>query len=753
MEGRSKARRGYFQSPTAVTLASGAPATTTSSIQAVKEPDPIVGRLRKQRSAAVRTKSPPVTSTSFRSQRVTSKDPFQVGSRVIINSKLSCPRKGSVHAVCFGSLKVKLDFGTSITVNRDCCTLEATGKKERPKPATKRSTSAERIPRSRLTSSHHIPQEVPKKKLHRSSETMRMTRPEPSKIRSRSNDRERESIPKRTSSAEATGRRLPAEIRKSPADNGRRSLFSTSHAKVGRATSPPRLSTIPKAKAASPKSASTEFSHFKPKMRERSPALNERPILPPTTNGERPSSPVKKRPQSPIRKHTLQHKSSLDFSMSTQLKREGRSTTKGKTSLHRSHTHSHPQPMSYDTFYRGDSIPRQKLNCGEGGFCRLAPNDFLSNRYELVSLLGRGQSSTVWFAKDTKAEPQSDHQYVAIKVTKCAKNIRCSSLHEIALLYFIKQNSSNGVGIAQLLNHFEHDGMHGVHVCMVFELLGHPLDVLMAQSGFRGIKDISLVKDITKSILKALKQLKLINVVHTDMKPENLMFVKPSADVLSQVDKRYRPEVGTQVSLLEDLRAQRKVKISDFGLSFLLRPSDGKRHTGEDLTESDQRLIKASNYVKGALIQTREYRAPEIILGNDFTCETDIWSLACIVYEMVTGRFLFDPKSKPGVIDEHTNDVQHLSEITQTIGPPDAGVIQQDNGVYVSKFYTKSGLTRGTLNHKISDMRSRVHEAVPDDHEAILIINFIMSCLTWCPSTRPDASACLNHEWLTGCAG
>ena len=751
MEGRSKARRGYFQSPTAVALASTAPAPATSSIQAVREPD--VQKARKPRSSAVRTKSPPVTSTSFRSQRVAAKDPFQVGSRVVINSKLStCPRRGSVHAVCFGSLKVKLDFGTSVTVNRECCTLEGTSNKKERKPAAKRSTSAERIPRSRVTLTHRIPQEVPHlaKKKNRSSETMGMARPEPTRLRSRSNERERDAAPKRTSSAEAAGRRSPESIRKSPADTGRRSLHTASHAKVGgRAISPPRLSTL-KTKLTTPKSASTEFSHYKPKMRERSPEK-----MAAATNGntsDRPSSPVKKRPQSPTRKHSHpQHKSTLDFSASTQIKREGRAVTKGKTSIQRSHTHSHPQPLSYDSFFRGDSIPRQKLNYGEGGYSRLSPADILSNRYELVSLLGRGQSSTVWFAKDLQKENETEHQYVAIKVTKCAKNIRCSSLHEIALLYFIRHNSTtSGVGVAQLLNHFEHDGMHGIHVCMVFELLGHPLDVLMAQSGFKGIRDIPLIKDITVSILKALRQLKLFSVVHTDMKPENLMFIKPSADVLAQVDKKYRPGVGTRMSLLEDLRAQRRVKISDFGLSFLLKSTDGKRHTGEDLTEGDLRLIKASNYVKGALIQTREYRAPEIILGNHFTCETDIWSLACIVYEMVTGRFLFDPKSKPGVIDEHTNDIQHLAEITQTIGSPELRVINPDEGVYVSKFYTKSGLTRGTLNHKICDMKIRIHEAVPNEEEAKQIINFITSCLTWSPDARPDAGDCLNHTWLRG---
>jgi serine/threonine-protein kinase SRPK3 len=44
-------------------------------------------------------------------------------------------------------------------------------------------------------------------------------------------------------------------------------------------------------------------------------------------------------------------------------------------------------------------------------------------------------------------------------------------------------------------------------------------------------------------------------------------------------------------------------------------------------------------------IQTRQYRSPEVILGAKYDTSTDIWSLGCIVFELLTGDFLFDPKS------------------------------------------------------------------------------------------------------------
>ena len=43
-------------------------------------------------------------------------------------------------------------------------------------------------------------------------------------------------------------------------------------------------------------------------------------------------------------------------------------------------------------------------------------------------------------------------------------------------------------------------------------------------------------------------------------------------------------------------------------------------------------------------IQTRQYRAPEVLLGANYDTSVDIWSLACIVFELVTGDLLFDPQ-------------------------------------------------------------------------------------------------------------
>lgn len=64
------------------------------------------------------------------------------------------------------------------------------------------------------------------------------------------------------------------------------------------------------------------------------------------------------------------------------------------------------------------------------------------------------------------------------------------------------------------------------------------------------------------------------------------------------------------------------------------------------------------------LIQTREYRSPEVILRGDYDESADIWSLACMVFELITGDYLFDPKK--GKTFKKNDD--HLALISELIG-------------------------------------------------------------------------------------
>ena len=56
-------------------------------------------------------------------------------------------------------------------------------------------------------------------------------------------------------------------------------------------------------------------------------------------------------------------------------------------------------------------------------------------------------------------------------------------------------------------------------------------------------------------------------------------------------------------------------------------------------------------------IQTRQYRSPEVIIGRDYDSSADVWSLACTVFEMITGDFLFEPRTG----HNYDKDEDHLA--------------------------------------------------------------------------------------------
>jgi serine/threonine-protein kinase SRPK3 len=63
-------------------------------------------------------------------------------------------------------------------------------------------------------------------------------------------------------------------------------------------------------------------------------------------------------------------------------------------------------------------------------------------------------------------------------------------------------------------------------------------------------------------------------------------------------------------------------------------------------------------------IQTRQYRSPEVILGAKYDTAADMWSLACVVFELVTGDFLFEPKSGPS----WDRDEDHVALMLELLG-------------------------------------------------------------------------------------
>ncbi|CAH8574640.1 unnamed protein product [Schistosoma bovis] len=211
----------------------------------------------------------------------------------------------------------------------------------------------------------------------------------------------------------------------------------------------------------------------------------------------------------------------------------------------------------------------------------LVPNDHLAYRYEVLKPLGKGSFGHVVHAVDHCTKKQ-----VAIKIVKSEARFTRQAVEEIRILKALNGQQNDGeFNVVHLVDHFIFRG----HVCMVFELLYINLYELICRNNFKGFSQ-SLVRKLTYGILCCLELLYRNKVIHCDLKPENILLRRPGKS---------------------------KIKVIDFGSSCYINECP-------------------YNY-----IQSRFYRAPEIILGLPYGTPIDMWSLGCILAEFITGEPLF----------------------------------------------------------------------------------------------------------------
>ncbi|OAX44845.1 kinase-like protein [Rhizopogon vinicolor AM-OR11-026] len=164
-----------------------------------------------------------------------------------------------------------------------------------------------------------------------------------------------------------------------------------------------------------------------------------------------------------------------------------------------------------------------------GGYLVIRIGDtFKNGRYIVARKLGWGHFSTVWLVKDTH-----ENRYSALKVVKSATRYIETARDEIKLLSQVAAANLCHPGrshIVSFLDSFDHRGPEDTHVCIVFEPLGETLLALIQRNKKKGVSQ-ALVKVIAKQVLLGLQYLHdECDLVHTDIKPENILISIPDVE-------------------------------------------------------------------------------------------------------------------------------------------------------------------------------------------------------------------------------
>uniref|UniRef100_A0A8C4U944 Homeodomain interacting protein kinase 4 n=1 Tax=Falco tinnunculus TaxID=100819 RepID=A0A8C4U944_FALTI len=225
--------------------------------------------------------------------------------------------------------------------------------------------------------------------------------------------------------------------------------------------------------------------------------------------------------------------------------------------------------------------------------------------YDIVTMVGKGTFGAV-----AHAWQRSTGEMVAIKMVKNEGHHGQVVKNELRLLQALQEVDSEKSHIVRFLESFS----DGACTYLLFESLEQNLFEFQKQNNFLPLP-VRHIRTITAQVLAALVKLRELSIIHTDIKPENIMLVDHASYPFH-------------------------VKLIDFGSASILNEV---RH------------------IKAPYIQSRFYRSPEILLGLPFCEKVDMWSLGCVVAELHLGWPLF-----PGI-----NEYDQVRYICSTLGLPD----------------------------------------------------------------------------------
>ncbi|MED6172883.1 hypothetical protein PIB30_054064 [Stylosanthes scabra] len=342
------------------------------------------------------------------------------------------------------------------------------------------------------------------------------------------------------------------------------------------------------------------------------------------------------------------------------------------------------QEEEFETFNLKIVHRKNRTGFEEDKHFHVVLNSVIAGRYHVTEYLGSAA-----FSKAIQAHDLHTGMDVCVKIIKNNKDFFDQSLDEIKLLKYVnKHDPADKYHLLRLYDYF----YYREHLLIVCELLKanlYEFHKFNRESGGEVYFTMPRLQSITIQCLEALQFLHSLGLIHCDLKPENILV------------KSY---------------SRCEVKVIDLGSSCF---------------ETDHLC---------SYVQSRSYRAPEVILGLSYDKKIDIWSLGCILAELCTGNVLFQNDS-PATL---------LARVIGIIGPIDQSMLAKGRDTY--KYFTKNHMLyeRNQESNKLEYLipkKTSLRHRLPMGDQGF--IDFVAHLLEVNPKKRPSAAEALKHPWLS----
>ena len=264
---------------------------------------------------------------------------------------------------------------------------------------------------------------------------------------------------------------------------------------------------------------------------------------------------------------------------------------------------------------------------------------------------------------------------------------------------------------------------------------------------------IAAISDFGRAAVATTRAAAAASVAVVKPSPSDAAAVLSSSDEIRAASLTLPPAPLASASIFESVRRTKRVKaareLSPEELEVAEARYDREFEEWERTVFSfDAKLVDLGNacWVHKHFsedIQTRQYRAPEVITGAGYDESADVWSLACMTFELITGDLLFDPQAGDG----WDRDEDHLAQMIELTGP-------------YPKRLARAGRHSASLFNADGDLL-HIHElrfwgpadVLVDKYgwdrlEAAMVEAFVLPGLHFDRRRRATAQEMLQHPWL-----